>query len=123
MTLGNILSRTGSEEEDGFVVFFAETVTVGPGEKWDAVAAEQLNFLCLLFAIRRERGTVRAGDFVTESGQAVRIHSDGHLTLASARPKVAEYGSTAEIKARVPTKHEAKKLMLGFKRRYPKLDA
>jgi hypothetical protein len=65
---------------------------------------------------------VRAGDFVTESGQAVRIHSDGHLTLASARPKVAEYGSTAEIKARVPTKHEAKKLMLGFKRRYPKLD-
>jgi HNH endonuclease len=92
------------------------------GEKWDAVAAEQLNFLCLLFAIQRERGTVRAGDFVTESGERVRIHSEGYLTLATAPPRVMEYGSTAEIKARVPTRREARKLMLGFKRRYPKLD-
>jgi hypothetical protein len=35
---------------------------------------------------------------------------------------VTEYGSTAEINARVPTILEAKKLLLGFKRRYPKLD-
>ena len=102
--------------------FLCRACNSGAGEKWDAVAAEQLNFLCLLFAIQRERGTARAGDFVTESGQAVRIHSDGHLNLPSAPPKVTEYGSTAEIQARVPTKRDAKKLMLGFKRRYPKLD-
>jgi hypothetical protein len=92
------------------------------GEKWDAIAAKQLNYLCLLFAIERQDGTVPAGDFETQSGQAVRIHRDGHLSLPDTRPEITESGSTAQIKARRHTKPEARKLLLGMKRRYPKLD-
>ena len=92
------------------------------GEKWDAVAVKQLNYLCLRFAIQRQDGTVPAGGFETQSGQAVRIHPDGHLSLPDARPEVTESGSTAQIKARRHTKPEARKLLLGMKRRYPKLD-
>jgi hypothetical protein len=86
------------------------------GHGWDAVAAEQLNFLCLLFAITRQRGTVPAGDFETQSGQAVRVHSDGHLSLPSARPEFTESESTVHIRASTHTTREAEKLLCGMKR-------
>ena len=90
------------------------------GEKWDAIAAEQLNYLCLLFAIQRQKGEVRTGDFETQSGQAIRIHADGHVSLPDSPPEVTESDSTAQIKARRHTKSEANKLLLGMKRSYPK---
>jgi len=92
------------------------------GAKWDAVAAEQLNALCLLFGIQRQDGTVPAGDFETESGQTVRVHPDGHMSLRDVEPTVTISGSKAQIKARRRTKAEARKMLNGMKRRYPKLD-
>jgi hypothetical protein len=65
---------------------------------------------------------VPAGDFETESGQTVRVHPDGHMSLPDVEPTVTISGSKAEIKARRRTKAEARKMLDGMKRRYPKLD-
>jgi hypothetical protein len=78
--------------------------------------------LCLLFAITRQRGTVPAGDFETQSGQAVRVHSDGHLSLPSARPEITELEPTVHIRASTYTTREAEKLLRGMKRRYATFD-
>src|ERR1700733_315962 len=51
------------------------------GAEWDAVVSKQLNPLNLLFAIKRDRGSVQAEDYTTVSGQKVRKHPEGHLTL------------------------------------------
>jgi hypothetical protein len=102
--------------------FLCKKCNSAAGHNWDAAAADQLNFLCLHFAIKRQRGTVPAGDLETQSGEAVRIHSDGHLSLPNRRPVVTESSSTTEINARTHTKNEAEKLLRGMKRRFPKLD-
>jgi HNH endonuclease len=92
------------------------------GKKWDATAADQLKFLALHLAIRRDRGETRPGDYTTLSGQPVRLYPDGHLTFQRSAPDVTNRGSSVEIRARVTTRQEAQKLLQGFKRHYPKLD-
>lgn len=92
------------------------------GRKWDATAADQLKFLALHLAIRRDSGETRPGDYATLSGQPVRLHPEGHLTFQRSAPEVTNRGSRVEIRARVTTRQEARKLLQGFKRRYPKLD-
>ena len=92
------------------------------GRKWDATAADQLKFLGLHLGIRRDSGETRSGDYTTLSGQPVRLHPDGHLTFPRSAPQVTNRESSVEIRARVTTRQEARKLLQGFKRRYPKLD-
>ena len=92
------------------------------GHNWDEVTAHQLNWLSLHLGVKRQRGAVQAGDFVTVSGKPVRIHPEGHLTFPNAPPEIRETGSTVEIRARVRTRDEAQQLLRGMKRRYPTLD-
>lgn len=61
------------------------------GMQWDADVTKQLNSLNLIFAIKRDRGSVRAQDFQTTSGETMRVHSEGHLTHA---PKLSGLGGT-----------------------------
>ena len=102
--------------------FLCKSCNSKAGETWDAVTAEQLNFLCLLFAIQRQDGTVPAGEFETESGQAVAIHPDGHLSLPNIQPAVKISGSNVQIQATRRTKEEARQMFRGMRRRYPKLN-
>jgi hypothetical protein len=92
------------------------------GAEWDASVSKQLNFLNLLFAIKRDRGTVQAEDYTTVSGQTVRKHPEGHLTLPRQEPVRTQTDQGLRIQTRVTTQQEAKTLLLGMKRRYPQLD-
>jgi hypothetical protein len=92
------------------------------GEKWDSVTARQLNALCLLFAIQRQTGTVRTRPLKTESGQIVRLHADGHLSLPDTQPAITIDGSEVKIQAPRQTTAEVRKMLRGLERRYPQLD-
>jgi len=92
------------------------------GAEWDAIVSKQLNPLNLLFAIRRDRGSVQAEDYTTVSGQKVRKHPEGHLTLPRQEPVRTQTDQGLRIETRVTTEQEAKAFLLGIKRRYPKVD-
>jgi hypothetical protein len=102
--------------------FLCKNCNSSVGRAWDAAAATQLNFLALHLTGRRDRGEVRAGDYTTLSGKPIRIHPDGHLTLPGSPPEVTDRGTQVEIRARVTTRREARILLQGYKRRFPKLD-
>ncbi len=92
------------------------------GAKWDAAISKQLNPLNLLFAIKRDRGSVQAEDYTTVSGQKVRRHPEGHLTLPRQEPVRTQTDQGLRIETRVTTEQEARTFLLGIKRRYPKVD-
>jgi HNH endonuclease len=92
------------------------------GAEWDAIVSKQLNFLNLLFGIKRDRGEVQAENFKTVSGQTIRKHPDGHLTFPRQEPTRIQTDQGVRIETRVATEQEAKAFLLGLKRRNPKLD-
>jgi hypothetical protein len=92
------------------------------GTEWDAVVSKQLNFLNLLFGIKRDRGEGQAEDLKTVSGQTIRKHPDGHLTFPRQEPTRIQTEQGLRIETRVATEQEAKTFLLGLKRRYPHLD-
>jgi len=102
--------------------FFCRKCNSSAGGKWDAAAANQLNFLALHLTRRRDRGEVPPGHYTTLPGMPVRVHPDGHLSFPRSAPEVVERGSGVEIRARVTTRKEARELLQGFKRSYPKLN-
>lgn len=92
------------------------------GAEWDAIVSKQFNLLNLLFAIKRDRGSVQAEDYTTVSGQKVRKHPEGHLTLPRQEPVRTQTDQGLRIETRVTTEQEAKAFLLGIKRRYPQVD-
>lgn len=92
------------------------------GAEWDSVVSKQLNFLNLLFEIKRDRGEVQAEDYTTVSGQTIRKHPDGHLTFPRQEPTRVQTDQGVRIETRVSTEQEAKTFLLGLKRRYPHLN-
>ena len=92
------------------------------GAEWDADVTRQLNLLNLLFEIKRDRGNVQADDYTTASGQRVRKHPEGYLSLPREAPVRTQTDQGIHIATRVTTEQEAKTFLLGMKRHYPKLD-
>lgn len=92
------------------------------GEVWDSELARQINPLCLFFGIIRDRGRSPPQAFETSAGERIRISHDGSLALD--RPTYREVanddGIRVEITAR--TKDEARKMLAGVKRKYPRTD-
>jgi len=92
------------------------------GVTWDAALAAQLQALCLMFAISRERRQTPPMKVKTTAGEQLLIQSDGRL--ASARP-ACEVEETAEgltINISGRSRREIRKALLGTKRKYPLLD-
>lgn len=92
------------------------------GAEWDSHVTRQLNPLNLLFAIKRDRGSVQAEDYTTVSGRRVRKHPGGHLSFPREAPVRTQTDQGIHIATRVTTEQEAKTFLLGMKRRYPKLN-
>ena len=92
------------------------------GKSWDAALAEQLNPLCLLFGITRDRGVTPPQTFATISGKRRRLHADG--TSTPANPSYREESSPEGIRINMTarTVPEARKMLAGVKRKYPQVD-
>lgn len=92
------------------------------GHNWDAPLTKILAPLCLMLNIKRERGTTPDQVFETIKGEAIRIRSDGTITIDKAGAKVIDKDGQKYLNVQARTTKEAKKLLKGKKRKYPDLD-
>jgi len=92
------------------------------GETWDAELAKQLAALCLYFSIVRERGDIPAQTFDTTSSGKVTLHADGFMTKATPSFKETPNERGVLVKVEARSLKEARKMLKGFKRKYPEAD-
>jgi hypothetical protein len=92
------------------------------GETWDAVFAEQTNFLSHFFGVVRERGAPPPQPIVTTAGEKLLLQPGGGFKMQ--RPAFQETptegGRQIQIKAR--DRREATVMLEGLARKYPKVD-
>lgn len=95
----------------------------GAGQAWDSALATDLQSLGLLIGVKRERGSLPSLAVENLDGDQLLLHADGSLSPARAKFTETSDGSGAvkiEIVARTP--EEARKILKGVKRKYPKFD-
>lgn len=115
-----IQNATGGRKEVPGV--FCRTCNSTFGDRWDSEAANELHFLSLKLQVVRNDGEVPARYYRTMSGQNVRLHPDGHITLPPQQPQVTQKDGKVHIQINAPNRRKAIKSLKGQKRRYPKLD-
>lgn len=92
------------------------------GEKWDSDLAKQLNLMCLLFDIKRDRGNVPPQELETTSGSKVVLKPNGGMDLPKPAYSETQMGDDAHIKIRARSLKEARHILNGVKRKYPHAD-
>lgn len=92
------------------------------GEEWDSELSKQLHFLGVLLQIKRERKEIPPYLIETLEGNKYYLNRDGSYALTKPVYNVREEGEKVTINIVGRDIKEAKKLLLGAKRKYPKLD-
>lgn len=92
------------------------------GHTWDAALAEEARPLCLLLRIKRGRGETPSQTFETIGGRAIRLNYDGTMNSAEAKAVETQKDGKTYIDVKARTPQEARRLLNGFKRKYPDLD-
>jgi hypothetical protein len=92
------------------------------GRTWDAELASQLNDLCHLFAIQRERGEIPEEVVTTTADEKFVMLSNGGFKLLKPVYEKKQEGTTTQIQAQARNKREARQMLQGLKRRYPSID-
>jgi hypothetical protein len=102
--------------------FICEPCNNSTGAEWDVALAKSLNPLSLFFRINRDRGDVPSQNFNTTAGESLTLHPEGKLspTKPNYEESEVEEGTRIQISAR--SMKEAKQMLKGVKRKYPKLD-
>ena len=92
------------------------------GETWDAVFAEQTNFLCHFFGVVRERGDPPPQPIETTAGEKLVMQPGGGFKMPKPvfRETPTAGGKQLQIKAR--NIREATTILEGVARKYPKVD-
>jgi HNH endonuclease len=92
------------------------------GETWDAVFAEQTNFLGHFFGVVRERGESPPQPIVTTAGEQLLMQPGGGFKMQKPvfQETLTEGGKQIQIKAR--NIREATAILEGVARKYPKVD-
>lgn len=94
----------------------------GAGETWDTALAKQMQPLCHLFAVVRDRGELPPLPIVTTAGEKLTMLPKGGFTLSKpelTRARIAE-GTAIRIQARDMA--EARRMLAGLKKKHPNLD-
>lgn len=93
------------------------------GASWDADLAKQMNPLCLLLGIVRDRGISPPLRVQTTAGESFKLHSGGGLNLARPSVEIVESEKGTAIRLQARDKKEARKILNGFKqKRFANLD-
>lgn len=111
----------GKKRVNGFICKKCNMVS---GDKWESELAKQLNPLSLLFSIKRDRGVVPSQRFETKTGEKLILNVDG--TLVQAKPvyteKYLDNEDKININIQARDEKEAKNMLKGVKKKYPKFD-
>lgn len=109
----------GREKVRGFICRACNNTT---GETWDAKLASQYNWFSVALNIKRESGSPPSHHVQTVDGQGLLLHADG--TTSPDKPVFTKTktpdGYQISVKAR--TMAEARKILKGIQREYPKTD-
>jgi HNH endonuclease len=92
------------------------------GQTWDAELAAQLNGLCHFFDIKRDRNVIPAETVTTTAGETFKMLPGGGFALVKPDIKTEQINGETRIGLRLRSKREARKMLEGYKRKYPKLD-
>ena len=92
------------------------------GEEWDDVLAKQLNPVCNLLDIKRQRGRPPALEVNTMGGLRVRHRSDGHITTDRFRVFEHRIADKTHVQVTAPSLRELRRHLPGLIRTYPQLE-
>lgn len=102
--------------------FLCETCNNDSGRTWDAQLAKQLNSIGLLLRVKRQRGEFPSEAVETTDGQKLLLHSDGSLSPSTPTYLEENIGEQVRISIQARSMEEAKRMLKGVKRKYPRLD-
>ncbi|OOM16739.1 HNH endonuclease [Clostridium saccharobutylicum] len=93
------------------------------GEDIDAELANQLNYLCNMLNIERDRKKVPSLDVELESGQKILLKPGGKpvMKIPQKKESIKDNGKI-KISIKAPDKESAKKVVQGLKRKYKEID-
>lgn len=102
--------------------FICNTCNKESGTAWDMYVSKQLNPLCLFFRINIDRGKVQSESFESDTGKNIILHHDGRMSheLPIYKEEKTESGLNIHIRAR--NIKEARRMLKGAKKKYPKID-
>ncbi|NIH19345.1 HNH endonuclease [Morganella morganii] len=94
------------------------------GNDWESALAKQLNPLCLFFGISRERGESPSQLFETTGGDKLKLNLDGSMDIEKPlySETLMEPIDSVKIQIKARSISEAKRMLLGLKRKYPRID-
>jgi hypothetical protein len=102
--------------------FICKPCNDGTGQNWDAELAAQLNGLCHIFAIKRDRGSIPVEDVTTTAGETFRMLPDGGFALMRPTVEKTQVGPQTQYRVTARDKREARKILKGIKEKSPDLD-
>lgn len=94
------------------------------GDSWDKELAKQLNPLSLFFGVKRERDSAPSQVFETTAGDKLKLHANGSMSNESPvfLENVLDDGISTKINIQARNIKEAKNMLKGVKKKYPKFD-
>ncbi len=92
------------------------------GNQWDADLCKQFNFFCLKLQIKRHRGTPSSMEVATVDGRQLMMNFDGSFHYINPVFEEERNEDKYQIRIQARTVDEAKRMMKGVKRKYPKFD-
>lgn len=102
--------------------FLCQNCNSTTGEEWDTELSKQLNPLCLIFFIQRERGSPPSQTFKTTEGRSLTLHSKGGMSPAKVSFEEETVDGKTSIKILARDIKEAKSILKGVKNKHPTLD-
>jgi hypothetical protein len=89
------------------------------GETWDAALAEQTNFLCHFFGVKRERGEAPPESIETTAGEKLLMQPGGSFKMQKPVFQVVPREGGKQIRITARDRREAKAMLKGVARTYP----
>jgi len=109
----------GRKKIRGFICNSCNNTT---GSAWDSVLVEQLNPMCLLFGISRERGSVRSQVVETTGGERLQLNAEGSMSIEKPLYREEKIGEGVRVSITARNMNEAKKMLRGVKGKYPSIE-
>lgn len=109
----------GMRRTSGFICEKHNNTT---GSDWDAELASQLNGLCHIFAVQRDRGDIPDEVVKTTNEETFVLLRDGGMALPKPTLEKKRVGAATHIQVKARDKREARKILVGLKKKYPNID-
>ena len=93
------------------------------GHTWDSALCEQLEPLCVLLDVRRQRGSIKPIQVETTSGETLVLHADGRMGIPHGSVVLKEEDGIKSLHISARSKKELKGMLPGIVRKYPFLDS